>query len=298
MKKIGALEAGGTKMLLAVYTEKGNPIAHLELPTLSPVETLPAMVQFFRSYAVDALGIGSFGPLDLNPTSLTYGWITSTPKIAWQNTPLLHALLDGLDIPAAIDTDVNTALLAEVSMGAARGCKNAVYITIGTGIGGGVFANGQTVRGLMHPEVGHMLIRPHPDDPNPRGICPFHESCLEGLASGPAIAARTGCDARALPNNHQSFEIEAYYLAQMCHNLIMTMSPERILLGGGVMKRDALLPMVRKETKRLLSGYIQSVHLSEKIDEYIVAPSLFPESGLVGAYLLGKRALSGNASAC
>ncbi len=298
MKKIGALEAGGTKMLLAVYTENGNPLARLELPTLTPAETLPAMIRFFRDHTIDALGIGSFGPLDLNPSSPTYGWITTTPKTAWKNTPLLRALLDGRSIPAAIDTDVNTALLAEVNMGAAKGCKNAVYITIGTGVGGGVFANGQTVHGLLHPEVGHMLIRPHPEDPNPRGICPFHESCLEGLASGPAIAARVGCDARTLPDHHPFFEIEVYYLSQMCHNLIMTMSPERILLGGGVMKRKALLPLVRKETQRLLSGYIHDAHLAEKIDEYIVAPGMFPESGLAGAYLLGKRALTHSVSEC
>ena len=293
MKKIGALEAGGTKMVLAIYDENGTELERLTLPTETPEVTMPKMIAFFREHEIDALGVGSFGPLDLNPASPTYGYITSTPKLAWRNYPLLEKLLDGRDIPAGIDTDVNAAIIAEVEMGAARGCENAVYVTIGTGIGGGVYSNGKTVHGLLHPEVGHALLCPHPDDPNPRGVCPYHASCLEGLAAGPAIGARVQGDARDLPDDHPTFAIEAYYLAQMCVNLIMTLSPERIILGGGVMQRQSLLKQVREETLRLLNGYIQSPAILEHIDEYIVYPELFPVSGLVGSYLIGKKALEG-----
>ena len=291
MRKIGALEAGGTKMVLAVYTEDGRELERKTIPTQTPEETMPEMIAFFRDHAVDALGVGTFGPVDLDPKSDTYGHITTTPKLAWRDYPLLPALLDGRDIPAGIDTDVNAAAIAEVELGAARGCKSAVYITVGTGIGGGVYVDGKPVHGLLHPEVGHMLLAPHPDDPNPRGVCPYHAGCLEGLAAGPAIAARVGGDAKALPDDHPTFAIEAYYLAQMCVNLILTLSPERIVLGGGVMQRTALLPMVRKETQRLLGGYVASPMVNERIDEYIVAPELFPVSGLVGSYLIGKKAL-------
>lgn len=291
MKKIGALEAGGTKMVLAVYEEDGTELERLTLPTETPEITMPPMIAFFRRHGIDALGVGSFGPLDLNPASPTYGFITSTPKLAWKNYPLLKNLLDGRSIPAGIDTDVNAAIIAEAELGAARGCQNAVYVTIGTGIGGGVYANGQTVHGLLHPEVGHTLLRPHPLDPNPRGVCPYHESCLEGLAAGPAIGARVGGDAKNLPDDHPTFEIEAFYLAQMCVNLITTLSPERIILGGGVMQRSRLFAQVREQTVRLLNGYIQAPAITGHIDEYIVAPQLFPVSGLVGSYLIGKKAL-------
>ncbi|MCI6378034.1 MAG: ROK family protein [Clostridiales bacterium] len=290
MKKIGALEAGGTKMVLAVYTQDGSELERLTLPTETPEKTMPSMIAFFRDHAVDALGVGSFGPLDLNPASPTYGCITSTPKLAWRDYPLLSALLDGRDIPAGIDTDVNAAVMAECELGAARGCQSAVYITVGTGIGGGVYVNGQTVHGLLHPEVGHMLLRPHPDDPNPHGVCPYHDGCLEGLAAGPAIGARIGGDARTLADGHPTFALEAYYLAQMCVNLIVTVSPERILLGGGVMQRECLLPMVRQNTLELLNGYVQSPMITKRMEEYIVAPALYPVSGLVGSYLIGKRA--------
>jgi len=291
MRKIGALEAGGTKMVLAIYTEDGQELERMTIPTETPDKTMPVMIDFFKSRKVDALGVGSFGPLDLDPASPTYGNITSTPKLAWKDYPLLKNLLDGSSIPAGIDTDVNAAIIAEVEMGAARGCESAVYITVGTGIGGGVYVNGKTAHGLLHPEVGHMLLRPLPDDPIPHGVCPYHDGCLEGLAAGPAIGARIGGDAKNLPDDHPVFEMEAHYLAQMCVNLITTLSPQRIVLGGGVMQRDCLLPMVRKETVRLLGGYVQSPMITEKIDEYIVAPELFPVSGLVGSFLIGLRAL-------
>ena len=291
MRKIGALEAGGTKMVLAVYLEDGTELERLTLPTETPEETVPPMIAFFRRHQVDALGIGSFGPLQLDPAAPDYGSITSTPKLKWKDYPLLKRLLDGMDIPARIDTDVNAAVLAEVELGAARGCRNAVYVTIGTGVGGGVYAEGKLLHGLVHPELGHMLLRPHPEDPNPRGVCPYHEGCMEGLAAGPAIGARVQGDARDLPDDHPTFAIEAYYLAQMCVNLILTLSPQKIVLGGGVLSRECLLPMVRRETLRLLGGYVQHPAILQDMDNYIVAPELFPVSGLVGSFLLGKQAL-------
>ena len=291
MRKIGALEGGGTKMVLAVFTEDGQELERISMPTETPDVTMPKMIEFFRRHEVDALGVASFGPVDLHKDSPTYGSITTTPKLAWANYPILEKLLDGRDISAGFDTDVNAAAIAEVELGAARGCQNAVYVTIGTGIGAGIYCNGQSISGLLHPETGHILLKPHPDDPNPRGVCPYHESCLEGLAAGPAIGARVQGDARDLPDDHPTFQIEAYYLAQMCVNLILTVSPEKIVLGGGVMQRESLLKMVRKETQRLLGGYVASPMITEKIDEYIVTPELYPVSGLIGAYLVGKKAL-------
>ena len=249
------------------------------------------MQDFFRRHEIDALGIGSFGPLELNPAAPNYGYITSTPKLAWKDYPLLSALLDGRSIPAAIDTDVNAAVLAEAALGVAKGLSDVVYITVGTGVGGGVLSGGNLVHGLLHPEVGHMLLRPHRDDPNPRGVCPYHDGCLEGLAAGPAIGARVGGDAKDLPDDHPTFVLEAEYLAQMCVNLILTVSPQRIILGGGVMQRESLFGMVRARVLALLNGYVQSPAILTHIDQMIVPPALFPISGLVGSYLLGKQAL-------
>jgi fructokinase len=291
MRRIGALEAGGTKMVLGIFDEQGNELARHTLPTLTPGETVPAMNAFFDGHGIDALGVASFGPLDLDPASDTYGNITSTPKTAWRDYPLLRALIGDRDIPSAFDTDVNAAVLAEAEQGAAKGLKDAVYITVGTGIGGGVLSGGSLVHGLLHPEIGHILLRPHPDDPNPKGVCPYHDGCCEGLASGPAIGARVGGDAKSLPDGHPTFVIEADYLAQMCVDLILTVSPRRIILGGGVMRRQSLFPLIRSRTTELLNGYVQSPAVLEHIDRLIVPPALYPVSGLIGAYLLGKRAL-------
>lgn len=292
MRRIGALEAGGTKMVLGIFNEAGTELERLTLPTQTPDVTVPPMRAFFETHRVDALGVGSFGPLELNPAAPHYGSITSTPKLAWRDYPLLTALRGDRAIPCAIDTDVNAAVLAEAERGAAKGLTDVVYITVGTGVGGGVLSGGKLVHGLLHPEVGHMLLRPHPDDPNPRGVCPYHDGCLEGLAAGPAIGARVSGDAKYLPDDHATFLIEAEYLAQMCVNLIVTLSPQRIILGGGVMQRQALFALVRARVLTLLNGYVQSPALLAHIDEMIVPPALFPISGLVGAYLLGLRALN------
>ncbi len=286
--RYGAIEAGGTKMVLAVADENLQLLYRETLPTETPDITMPRMIAFFREHPVDALGIGSFGPLDLNPASKDYGYITKTPKLAWRDYPFMPAFQQALQVPCLMDTDVNTAALCEAEMGAARGLRNCVYITVGTGIGGGVYCEGQLVHGLMHPEVGHTLLRSHPGDPAPEGFCPYHQGCLEGLASGPAMEKRWGKSTRELPVEHEAWEVEAHYLSQMCMNLIMTVSPQKIILGGGVMNQTALYPMIRRETKRLLNGYVACI---DTLDDIIVPPACFPDSGLLGALLLAKKAI-------
>lgn len=293
MSRIGALEGGGTKMVLGVYDENARLLDTLTIPTEQPDETVPAMRNWFASRQIDAIGVASFGPVDLHRDSPTYGNITSTPKKGWTDYPFLKELTRGLDIPAGFDTDVNAAALAEVRLGAAKGCDNAIYVTVGTGIGAGIVMEGKPVHGLVHPEVGHMLVSRLPEDPLTEGVCPYHSNCLEGMAAGPSLGKRCGGKADTLPDDDPIFVLEAKYLAQMCTNLIMVCSPEKIVLGGGVMQRDMMLPTIRKETQRLLGNYVRHPAVQENIDSYIVKPDLFPLSGLMGAYLLGLDALEG-----
>jgi fructokinase len=288
--RLGTLEAGGTKMVLSVGNENNELLEQTSIPTETPAKTIPAMVEWFKSKDIIALGIGSFGPVDLNPKSQTYGYITSTPKQGWTNQPLLPTLQESLHVPAMIDTDVNAAALAEWKLGAAKGLNSCLYVTIGTGVGAGLVVEGHLVHGLLHPEMGHMLLQPAKNDPTPDGFCPFHKGCLEGLASGPAIAKRWGRKAYELPQDHEAWELEAWYLAQMCMNAICTLSPEKIILGGGVMQQKHLFPMIRKKTQELLNGYIRHQAILEKIDAYITEPGLGTKSGATGALLLAKQA--------
>ena len=288
--RIGALEAGGTRMVLGIFDEEGHLLEDTRFPTKSPAQTVPDIISFFREKGIEKLGIAAFGPVDLRKNSPSYGTITSTPKLDWRNYPMLSSLADALAVPCAIDTDVNAAVLAECRLGAARDCENAVYVNVGTGIGAGVCVNGKPVHGLMHPEVGHMLLKPDPNDPLPQGICPYHDSCLEGLASDPSIAKRAGAPTDSLRYDDPVFTLEADYLAQMCVNLIMTVSPERIMIGGSVLQKEYLLDRIRKETVRLLGGYIQAPEITARIDSYLVMPELYPISGLIGAWLLGREA--------
>ena len=283
----GALEAGGTKMVLAVADDDLRILDRISIPTGRPEDTVPLIADYFRQQRIDALGVGSFGPLDLNPQSPTYGYITKTPKAGWRDYPLLPTLLNALRVPGMLDTDVNAAALWEAERGAARGARNCVYVTVGTGIGAGVYCEGNLVHGLMHPEWGHMLAVPHPDDPMPRGVCPYHDGCLEGLASGPSMEKRWGRPAWDLPAEHPAWQIEAYYLAQLCVTALMTVSPEKIMLGGGVMHQAQLFPLIRKETVRLLNGYLPCVTDGEDL---IRPPAGWPDSGLMGSLLLAQRA--------
>ena len=288
---LGALEAGGTKMVCALGNEKGEVFERESFPTREPEPTISDIISYFTGRGIEALGVSSFGPLDLNEDSSTYGSITTTPKPGWQNVPLRARLMDALGVPVGIDTDVNGAALGEALLGAGKGLKSLVYYTIGTGVGGGAYDHGRLLHGLVHPEMGHMLLRPHADDPAPHGFCPYHDGCLEGMACGKAIEQRWGVPARELPPEHIAWQIEAEYLAQMCVNTIVMLSPQRIVLGGGVMHQEHLFPMVRKRTLELLGGYVAHPAILEHIDSYIVPPALGNNSGAVGSLLLAVRAL-------
>ena len=290
MNCYGALEAGGTKMVLSVLDEAGNIQERVSLPTGTPEDTMPGMIAFFRAHPVKALGIGCFGPLDLNPQSPTYGSITATPKLAWRDYPIVPAFREALGIPIGLDTDVNGAALAEAKLGAAKGLDSCLYVTIGTGVGGGLIIGGKPVHGLTHPEMGHMLLAPEPDDPTPDGFCPYHKHCLEGLAAGPAMQKRWGIPAQDLPPEHPAWALEVSYIAQMCLNAIMAFSPEKIILGGGVMQQQFLFPLIREKTLELLGGYLCSPVVSRGLEDYIVPPGLGVNSGVMGAYLLAREA--------
>lgn len=287
---MGALEAGGTKMVCSIGNENGKILRRESFPTARPEETMPKLIGFFEGQGIEALGIGGFGPLDLNPASSTFGYITTTPKLAWRNYPIMPELRDALGVPAAIDTDVNVAALAEYQLGAARSLGTCLYVTVGTGIGGGVVAEGHLQHGLVHPEWGHIPLRPHPDDPLPRGNCPYHDGCLEGLAAGPSFEARWGVSAKDLPEGHVGWQIEAYYLAQLCCTALYTISAEKIILGGGVMNKEFLFPLVREQTLAMLGGYIADDRVLGHIDWIIVPPGLGANSGVTGALLLAARA--------
>ena len=290
MKRYGALETGGTKMVLAVLDEQGNFLERAKLPTKTPQETMAEMIAFFREHPVSALGIGSFGPLDLNPSSPTFGSITATPKLSWRNFPIVPEFTKALQIPVAMDTDVNAAALAESVLGAAKGLESCLYVTVGTGIGGSLIVNGKPVHGLLHPEIGHIRVSPLPGDPLPKGICPYHGCCLEGMAAGPAMKEKWGLSARELPESHPAWELESDYLSQLCAIAILSFSPEKIILGGGVMQQKFLFPRIREKTLKALGGYIVHPAVEEGLENYIVEPGLGTNSGILGAWLLAKQA--------
>lgn len=289
--RLGALEAGGTKMVCSIGDETGRVFSRVSYPTLSPAETMPKLISFFRDEGIEALGVGSFGPVDLHEDSPTYGYITSTPKPGWADYPFLPELRGALNVPCGFDTDVNAAAIAEHRLGAAKGLSSCVYVTVGTGVGGGIIVGNKILHGLTHPELGHFRLVAHPDDPAPRGFCPFHEGCLEGMANGPAILKRWGTPAQELPPDHFAWTLESYYLAQMCATLILILSPEKIILGGGVMQQEHLFPRIRKQTQELLNGYVRAPAVMDFIDDYIVAPGLGVNSGVTGALLLAADAL-------
>ncbi|MGN0140990.1 MAG: ROK family protein [Roseburia sp.] len=288
--RIGGIEAGGTKMVCAIGNEKGELLDRISIPTGTPAETFEQIIDYFKESKIEALGIGCFGPVDLNPSSDTYGYITSTPKPGWRNCDVVGTFRRALQIPVGFDTDVNGAVLGEVTWGAARGCDTAIYITIGTGIGVGVYANGGLLHGLVHPEGGHILMARHTKD-SYKGKCPYHGSCFEGLASGPAIEERWGRRAEELAGEKEVWELEAFYIAQAVANYIMVYSPQKIILWGGVMHQDQLFDMVRTQSRELLQGYISHAQISEHIETYIVPPELGENPGILGAIQLGVNAL-------
>lgn len=286
---IGAIEAGGTKFVCGIGDEKGEILDRLSFPTEHPDKTLPQVIQYFQDKQVEAIGVGSFGPIDINPESPTYGYVTTTPKPGWENYDMLGTLRRAFPVPSGWDTDVNAAAYGEVKWGAAQGLSSCLYYTIGTGVGVGVYSEGKIIHGLVHPEGGHVLTRHHPEDKF-AGVCPYHGDCLEGMAAGPAIEARWGKKGYELPPDHIAWEMEAFYIAQSITNAILLLSPHKIILGGGVMQQLQLLPLIRQAVLRNLNGYVSSSAILEHIDEYIVSPGLGQQAGLCGALALGLAA--------
>lgn len=282
--KYGAIEAGGTKFVCAVSNEELDILERISIPTTTPDETMSNVFEFFDKYDLEAIGVGSFGPIDVNKKSKTYGYITTTPKLAWANYNFVGALKERYNIPIGWTTDVNAAALGELKKGAADGLQSCIYLTVGTGIGGGAVINGQLLEGYGHPEMGHILVRMHTDDKY-EGTCPYHKNCLEGIAAGPAIEARWGKKAYELKDNEEVWKIEAFYLAQALMTYTLILSPERIVLGGGVMKQLQLFPLIRKELEQLMKNYVSMPNL----DDYIVSPGLEDNSGIIGCLLLAQK---------
>ncbi len=293
----GGIEAGGTKWVCGIGSGPDDLRQTSSFPTTTPDETIGRALRFFNSNgAVKAIGVGSFGPIDARRSSPTWGHITTTPKPGWSNTDVVSAFQVELDVPVAFDTDVNAAALAERRWGAAAGLETFCYITVGTGIGGGGMANGRLMHGLLHPEFGHMRI-PHDRSRDAfEGACPYHGDCFEGLASGEALRQRSRKPAREL-SDPAVWELEAEYLALGLVNVICILSPQRIILGGGVMKQPNLLMLVRARVRELLAGYLSAPELTDAIDEYVVAPALGDRSGVLGAIELARQSFASPAVA-
>ena len=286
--RFGAVEAGGTKFVLAVGHGHDAILAQTHIPTTMPAQTLQRTIEWFQQHgAIASLGIASFGPVDLDPASPKWGYITDTPKLGWSQTNVAACLGVAVGCPVGFDTDVNGAAIGEYLHGAARGCDVAIYVTVGTGIGGGAVIGGQTVKGMRHPEMGHVMLQRHPEDRNFNGVCPIHGGCLEGLASGPAIMARWGASLSDLPPDHVGHAIIADYLAQFCQTLIALYSPQRIILGGGVLQTIGLLDNIRSRASARAGSYF-----GVDAGAIIMPPGLGTRSGIVGAFELAKKALT------
>lgn len=291
---LAGIEAGGTKFVCAVGPTPSEILRRVTLPTTLPAETLAAVNAFLVQAAVDlgavaALGIASFGPVCVDRDQKAWGRILDTPKANWSGVDLVAGLAAGLDCPVAVDTDVNGAALAECLLGAGIGMGTVAYVTVGTGIGGGILVNGAPIHGQLHPEIGHLRPRRAANDSNFPGVCPFHGDCYEGLASGTAIAARFGAPLNALAKDHPAWAIEADYLAQLCVALVLTVSPQRIVLGGGVMNALPLFPLIRARLDHWLGGYPRP----RAPTDLVVPPALGDNAGIAGALLLAQRLLAG-----
>lgn len=293
---IGGIEAGGTKFVCSIGNGPDDLHAEVRFPTTTPAETLGKAIAYFQERVVEhgplaAIGVASFGPVDPDSDSPSYGFITSTPKPGWANTNIVGALRAEFDVPIGFDTDVNGAALAEGKWGAAQGLDTFIYLTIGTGIGGGAMVNGRLLHGLIHPEMGHIRLSHNwESDPYP-GNCPYHGDCLEGMAAGPAIEKRWGEKGQDLDPDHPAWELEAGYLAQALQSFICVLSPQRIIMGGGVMEVPGLMEKIQKKTLIYLNNYVQHPSISDHIDETIVRPALGNRAGVLGAIALGIQAL-------
>lgn len=287
------IEAGGTKINCVIGQQGGDIVHQSQFPTSRPENTLPQLAAYFREQSqkrgpIVALGIGSFGPLQLDAQAQNYGSVLATPKPGWSGFNWLDYWQNELNIPIALQTDVNAALIAEQLKGEVEGLRHAVYVTVGTGIGGGVLINGTILQGSSHPELGHMRIKRHTDD-RFAGVCPFHQDCLEGLASGPAIGKRWMQPPQQLPAHHPAWDLQAFYLAQMCMNITLCYGPERIVLGGGVATQPQLLPLIRQEFERQINGYCSQSSITN-LDTYIQRSALGGNAGQIGSLLLAEAA--------
>jgi fructokinase len=294
----GGIEAGGTKFVCAAAREGNEIVDEIRIATTTPAATLHAALEFFATAsaergALSAIGIAAFGPVDLRPSSPGFGRILGTPKPGWASTDLVAPFARRFGCPVVIDTDVNAAALAETLFGAGRGCGTVVYVTVGTGIGGGIVVDGRTLKGYLHPEMGHIRVVRHESDVAFPGVCPFHGDCVEGLASGPAIEARYGASLDRLPPGHEASRVVAHYLGQLAATVMLTLSPERVVLGGGVMSSEPLLREIRAAAARSLNGYAGLGADAASLENLIVAPGLGARSGIVGALALAGTALRG-----
>ncbi|MGA7540295.1 MAG: ROK family protein [Steroidobacteraceae bacterium] len=288
----GAIEAGGTKFVCAAGYGPTELIASLraEIPTSTPAVTLGAVTAFFERLCAEGrsltgIGVAAFGPLELDPRSRAWGRILATPKPGWSGVSLTEPL-ERLGCPIALDTDVNAAALAEARLGAGRGVGSLAYVTVGTGIGGGVVIDGRTMKGMLHPEMGHILVRRDARDIDFGGTCPFHADCLEGLASGPALVARWKSPVESWPQGHPGLEITGGYLGQLAATIALMLSCERIVFGGGVMSSGRLLQFIREAAARQLNGYLPIEARAGGFQRYIAAAALGSLAGLIGAMLL------------
>ena len=283
----GAIEAGGTKMIVAVGDGDGNILKTKEIKTSTPDETMPLILDFFKEDKIDAIGIGAFGPVCVDKASADYGKIGKTPKLSWVDFSWTKAF-ENAGVPVVVDTDVNAAAIGEVIYGSGKGLSDVIYITIGTGIGVGVYSQGKLLHGMLHPEAGHIILPVSASDTF-GGICPYHKNCFEGLASGPAIKARYGTEAFNLLDRDDVWELEADYIAKALMQYICCYSPKRIILGGGVMHVEKLFSLIRKKTLEYMNGYIDTAELKD-IDNYIVPAGLMGEQGIKGALYLAQNA--------
>jgi fructokinase len=288
---LGAIEAGGTKFVCAVGDEKGKIVDRIQISTTQPEETIPKVINFFKQYCIEAFGIGSFGPIDVNQESATYGSITSTPKLKWRNFPFVQTIKAEFPVPIGFTTDVNAAALGELTHGAAKGLDSCLYITVGTGIGAGAVLQGKVLHGFSHPEMGHILVKRHSDDEY-KGKCPYHQDCLEGLASGPAIEERWGEKGVALANQMKVWDMEGYYIAQALMQYVLILSPKKIIIGGGVMNQKQIFPYIYKYLQEFLNQYV----VLPELTHYIVSPGLGNDAGITGALILAHQALQKDVS--
>jgi fructokinase len=292
-KLYGGVETGGTWCVCVIGAGPEEIVSEEQFPTADPEATLAQIVEFFRAGPKpEAVGIGSFGPVDLDPRSPTWGHVTTTPKPGWQHVAVAPVIRDQLGVPVVFDNDVDVAAVGEHRWGAGRHTDALCYLTVGTGIGAGLLIDGRPVHGLVHSEAGHIRVPRRRDSESFAGVCPVHGDCWEGLASGPAMAERWQASPQELGDDHPAWAIEADYLALGILSIVLVASPERVIVGGGVMERRPLLGMVRRELRELVAGYLETPLLGEDIDSYVVRPALGDHAGVLGAIALAQEAFS------